>query len=60
MVMVRQFRFVHVSSYELLEFVGFDTDISYGSAKIRAATHLGDNVRLHQRTKNTLKYVHTN
>ena len=40
--------------------MGFDTDISDGVAKMRAATLLGDIVRLHQRTKNPLKYVHAN
>ena len=38
----------------------FDTDISDGVAKMRVATILGEIVRLHQRTKNMLKYVHTN
>ena len=40
--------------------MGFDNDISDGVAKIRAATLLGEIVRLHQRTKNLLKHVHTN
>ena len=52
--------FLHVSSYPMIESVGFDTDISDGVAKMRAAALLGDIVRLHQRTKNPLKYVHTN
>ena len=40
--------------------MGFDNDISDRVAKIRAATLLGEVVRLHQRTKNLLKHVHTN
>ena len=40
--------------------MGFDTDISGGVTEMRAATILGDIVRLHLRTKNPLKYVHTN
>ena len=40
--------------------MGFDTDISDGVAKSRATTILGDIVCLHQCTKNTLNYVHTN
>ena len=40
--------------------MGFDTDISDGVTKMRAATILGDIVRLRQRTKNLMKYVHTN
>ena len=40
--------------------MGFDTDISDGVAKMSAATLLGKIVRLHQHTKNPLKYVHTN
>ena len=31
----------HVSSYPLLEYMGFDTDISDGVAKMRSATLLG-------------------
>ena len=50
----------NVSSYPLLESMGVDTDIYYGVAKMRAATILGKIVHLHQNTKNTLKYVHTN
>ena len=38
----------------------FDTDISDGVAKMRAATLLGDIGRLYQRTKTPLKYVQTN
>ena len=38
----------------------FNTDISDGVAKVRAVTIWGEIVRLHQRTKNKLKYVHTN
>ena len=49
----------HFSGYPLLESMGFDTDISDGVAKIRAATILGETVRLHQHTKNPLNYVHT-
>ena len=48
-----------VSSYPILESMGFDTDISDGFAKMRSATLLGDIVRLHQRTTNILKYVLT-
>ena len=51
--------FLHVSSYPILESMGFDTGISDGVTKMRAATLLGDIFRLHQRTKNSLKYVHT-
>ena len=40
--------------------MGFDTDIYYGVAKMRAATLLGDIFHLHQRTKKLLNYVHTN
>ena len=36
-----------VSSYPLLESMGFDTYISDGVAKTRAATLLGETVRLH-------------
>ena len=49
-----------VSIYPLLEYMGFDTDISDGVAKMRAATLLVDIVCLHQCTKNPLKCVHTN
>ena len=52
--------FLHVSSYPILEYMGFDTDISDGVTKMRAATLLGDIVSLHQRTKKLLKYVQTN
>ena len=51
---------LHVYIYPLLESVGFDTDISDGVAKMWEAILLGDIVRLHQRTKNQPKYVHTN
>ena len=50
----------HVSSYTILESMGFDTDISDGVVKMTAATLLGEIVCLHQCTNNTLKYVHTN
>ena len=50
----------HVSSYPMLESMGFDTDISDGVEKMRAATILGEIICLHQRTKNPLKYVHKN
>ena len=40
--------------------MGFDTGISSGVAKMWAATVLKEIVCLHQRTKNMLKYVHTN
>ena len=49
----------HVSSYPLLEYMGFDADISGGEKKTRAATLLGYNVHFHKCTKNPLKYVHT-
>ena len=38
--------------------MGFQIYVSDGVAKMRAAILLGDIVRLHQRTKNLLKYVH--
>ena len=50
----------HVYSYPLLESMSFDTDIPDGVAKMRATTLLGDIVRLYQRSKNPLNYVHTN
>ena len=50
---------LHVSSYPLLESMGFDTDISDGVTKMRAATILGEVLRLHKCTKNTLKYIDT-
>ena len=40
--------------------MGFDTDISDGVSKMRAATLLGGIFCLHQCTKNPMKYVHTN
>ena len=40
--------------------MGFDNDIFDGVAKMRAATFGGEIFRLHQRTKNPLKYVQTN
>ena len=40
--------------------MGFDTDISGGVAKMRAAAFLGEVVRIHQCTKKLLKCVHTN
>ena len=52
--------FLHVYSYPMTESMGFDTDISDGVAKMRAATLLGEIVRLRQCTKNPLRYVHTN
>ena len=52
--------FLYVSSYPLLESMGFDTDISDGVVKMRAATLLGKILRLHQHTKNWLKYAHKN
>ena len=51
---------LHVSSYPMIEYTGFDTGIYDGVSKMRAATLLGDIVRLHQRTKSKLKCVHTN
>ena len=50
----------HVSSYPLIESMGFDTGIYDGVTKIRASTLLGDIFHLHQLTKNPLKYVHQN
>ena len=50
----------HVSSYPLLEYMGFYTDIYDEASKMRSATLLGEIFHLHQRTKNPLKYVHTN
>ena len=49
-----------MSIYPLLESMGFDSYISDGVAKIRSAALLGEIARLRQRTRNTLKYVHTN
>ena len=40
--------------------MGFDADISDEVAKIRSTTLLREIIHLHQRTKNMLKYVHTN
>ena len=40
--------------------MGFDNYIYDGVVKMRAATLLGDIVHLHQRTKDPMKYVHTN
>ena len=51
---------VRVSSYLLLDSMGFDTDIYDEVAKMMAATLLGDIFRHYQCTKNPLKYVHTN
>ena len=51
---------LNVSSYPILESMGFGTDISDGVAKMRSATLLGEIVLPHQRTKIPLKYVHTN
>ena len=50
----------HVSSYHLLEYMGFGTDFSDGVAKMRADTLLGDIFGLYQLTKNLLKYFHKN
>ena len=50
----------YVSIYPMLQFMDFDTDISDEVAKIRSTTLLGEILHLHQRTENTLKYVHTN
>ena len=49
-----------VSSYPLIEYMGFDTDISDGFAKMRASTLLGEIVCPHQHTKHPLKYVQRN
>ena len=49
-----------MSIYLLLESIGFDTGISDGVAKIRAATLLGEILLLHQHTKPPLNYIHTN
>ena len=40
--------------------MGFGSDVSDGVVKMRAAILMGEIFRLHQRTKNPLKYVHTN
>ena len=50
----------HMSSYPLLEYMGFDTDISDGYIKTRTAPILGEIFRLYQRTKNMMKCVHKN
>ena len=50
----------HVSIYHMPESMGFDTYISVGVSKMRAATLLGEVDRLNQCTKNPLKYVHKN
>ena len=50
----------HVSSYPLIEYMGFDTDISCGVKKMRAATLLEWIVRLYQCNRNTLNFFHTN
>ena len=47
-----------VSSYLLLYSMVFDTEISDEVAKMRAVTLLGEIIRLHQCTKNPLKYLH--
>ena len=47
-------------SYPLIESIGFDTDIDDKFSKMRVATDVKEIVHLHQRTKNTPKYVHTN
>ena len=52
-------KILHVYIYPMLEYMGFDTDISDGFAKMRAATVLGDIFGLHQRTKTPLKYFQT-
>ena len=41
---------LHVFIYPLLESMGFDTDISNGVSQMRAATLLGEIVRLHKIT----------
>ena len=51
---------VHVSSYPVLEYMCFDTGLTDGFTKMRAATLLGDIVHLHQCTKNLLNFVHKN
>ena len=51
---------LHMSSYPLIESMGFDTDIYDGVAKMRGATLLGEIFRLHKCTINPLKYVHIN
>ena len=48
----------HVSSYPILEYIGFDTGISDEVAKMRAATLLGDIFHIHKCTKKSLKYLH--
>ena len=51
---------LNVSSYPIIEYMGFGTDISDGVAKMMTATLLGEIFRLHQHTKNPLKYAHKN
>ena len=52
--------FLHVPSYLLLESKGFAYDIFGGVVKMSSSTLLENIFHLHQRTKNLLKYVHTN
>ena len=48
----------NVYRYHLLEYIGFGTGIYDRDKKMRVATLLGDILRLHQCTKNSLKYVY--
>ena len=50
----------YVSTDPLLEYMSFGADISDRVVKIWVATLLGGIFRLHQHTKNLLKYVHKN
>ena len=51
---------VHVSSYPMMESMGFDTGIYDGFETMSTVTLLGEIVRLHKCTKHLLKYVHKN
>ena len=42
---------LHMSSYPLIEYMGFGTDIYDGVEKMRAATLLREILRLNRRTK---------
>ena len=50
----------HVYRFPMLEYMSFDTDISDRVENNMAHIILGEIIRLHQRTKTPLKYVHTN
>ena len=53
-------KIAHVSCYIIMEYMGFDTGLYKGVAKIRVATLLGDIICLHQCTKTVMNYFHTN